>query len=143
MPGSQDGDSDKDKQEKGSPLSETKPLARLSLEDTDTRVVERVIHEGGGGSMNPPMLTKTNYQEWALVVKVQLEADSLWDVVQDGVGTTRQDRRALAFILKGVPPELTRVLAVKSTAQAAWETLKTMRIGIERVRQVKAQTLRS
>ena len=89
--------------------------------------------------MHPPMLTKTNYQEWSPVVKVQLEAEGLWDVVQDGVGSTRDDRRALAFILKGVPPELMRVLAVKPTAQAAWDTIKTMRVGTERVREVKGQ----
>jgi hypothetical protein len=36
-----------------------------------------------------------------------------------------------------------RVLAVKATGQEAWETIKTMRVGNERVREVKTGTLRS
>ena len=47
----------------------------------------------------------------------------------------------MAFILKGVPSELMSMLAVKSTAEAAWETLKMMRMGIKRVHEVKAKTL--
>ncbi|KAK1670210.1 hypothetical protein QYE76_058369 [Lolium multiflorum] len=142
MPGSQDGD-DKDKDKGELPAaSASKSLARLSLNDgKDERIVERVYH-GGGGSQ-PPMLTKTNYQEWSLVMKVQMEAEGHWDVVNDLNGTNRDDRRALAYILKGVPPELTRVLAIKDTAHDAWEALKTMRVGSERVREVKAGTLRS
>jgi hypothetical protein len=141
MSGSQDGDKDKDKGTLPA-TSPTKSLARLSLNDgKDDRVVERVYH-GGGGSQ-PPMLTKSNYQEWSLVMKVQMEAEGHWDVVNDLNGTNRDDRRALAYILKGVPPELTRVLAIKDTAHDAWEALKTMRVGSERVREVKAGTLRS
>jgi hypothetical protein len=41
-----------------------------------------------------------------------------------------------------VPPELVRTLAVKDNAQAAWETIKMMRLGCERVREAKAQTRR-
>jgi hypothetical protein len=84
MPGSQDGDKDKDK---GTPpASPKKSLARLSLNDgKDDRVVERVYHSGGGSQ--PPMLTKSNYQEWSLVMKVQMEAEGHWDVVNDLNGT--------------------------------------------------------
>ncbi|KAK1644745.1 hypothetical protein QYE76_062550 [Lolium multiflorum] len=89
------------------------------------------------------MLTKTNYQEWSLVMKVQMEAEGHWDVVNDLNGTNRDDHRALAYIQKGVSPELTRVLAVKDTAHDAWEALKTMRVGSERMREVKAGTLRT
>ena len=46
-------------------------------------------------------------------------------------------------LLKGVPPELMRILGAKATAKQAWDTLKTMRVGVERVREAKAQTRRS
>ena len=46
-------------------------------------------------------------------------------------------------LLKGVPPELMRILGAKATAKEAWDTLKTMRVGVERVREAKAQTRRS
>jgi hypothetical protein len=61
------------------------------------------------------MLTKTNYHEWSLVMKVQMEADGHWDVINDLNGTNRDDRQALVFILKWVPPELTYILAVVGT----------------------------
>jgi hypothetical protein len=55
-----------------------KKLARLSLDDAgEQRIVERVIDEGGG-LMHPLMLTRANYSEWALVMKVQMEAEGLW-----------------------------------------------------------------
>jgi hypothetical protein len=36
-------------------------------------VIQRVIHEVGGGS-SYPALTKTNYSDWALLMKVKLKA---------------------------------------------------------------------
>jgi len=43
-------------------------------------VVERVIRETGS-SGNWSQLTKTNYNEWALLMKLKLQARHLWDVV--------------------------------------------------------------
>uniref|UniRef100_A0ACD5TW66 Uncharacterized protein n=1 Tax=Avena sativa TaxID=4498 RepID=A0ACD5TW66_AVESA len=141
-----DKDKDKELEAKkgdGSGSSLRKPLVWLSLDSAgETQIVERVI-QGGGGSMHPPMLTRTNYQEWSLVMKVQMEAKGLWDVISDLTGTNRDDRHALAFILKGVPAELMRVLAVKATTQDAWEAIKVMRVGTDRVCKVKASTLHS
>jgi len=48
-------------------------------------VVERVIRETGG-SRDWPQLTKTNYNEWSLLMKVKLQARHLWDVVEHGDG---------------------------------------------------------
>jgi hypothetical protein len=38
------------------------------------RLVERVMP---AGPMNYPILTKTNYNEWSLLMKIKLEAQSL------------------------------------------------------------------
>ena len=120
-----------------------KSLARLSTEEgSGVRVVERVVHSGGGGGP-PMMLTRTNYSDWAMITKLQLQADELWRVVDTGQGTDRDDRRAMIALLKGVPPELMRILGAKATTKEAWDTLKTMRVGVERVREAKAQTRRS
>ena len=54
----------------------------------------------------------------------------------------RDDRSALATLLHAVPPEMIRALAGKDSAKEAWETLRTMRMGSERVREAKAQTRR-
>ena len=75
-----------------------------------------------------------------MVMRVQLQAQRLWDVIEFGVDDEMDDRAALAALLRAVPPELARTLAVKDSAKAAWETIKTRRLGCERVREAKAQT---
>jgi hypothetical protein len=52
----------------------------------DGVVIQRVIHEVGGGS-SYPALTKTNYSDWVLLMKVKLKARALWSVTENG-GTT-------------------------------------------------------
>ncbi|WVZ90343.1 hypothetical protein U9M48_036652 [Paspalum notatum var. saurae] len=44
-------------------------------------------------------------------------------------------------ILRGVPSELKAVLAVKKTAKDAWEAVKTMRVGEDRVKAANKQRL--
>ena len=71
-------DSDKDKKKDADSSTTQKPQERLPLDGTgETRIVERV-YTVGGRSMDPPMLTKTNYSEWSLVMKVQMEAEGHW-----------------------------------------------------------------
>jgi hypothetical protein len=54
--------------------------------DVDTSkdgvVIRRVIHEVGGRS-SYPTLTKTNYSDWTLLMKVKLKAWALWSVIKD------------------------------------------------------------
>ena len=104
-----------------------------------THTVERVIRESESTG-HYPLLTRTNYADWAIIMKVQLQAQSLWDVVETGPGDALTDRRAMAVLLRAIPSELVRTLGTKATAKEAWDTLKTMRIGVERVREAKAQT---
>ena len=77
-----------------------------------------------------------------MVMRVQLQAAHLWDAIEFGADTHPDDRAALAALLRTVPPELVRTLATKDCAKTAWETLKTMRLGSERVREAKAQNRR-
>lgn len=76
-------------------------------------------------------------------MKVKLEARHLWEVVEDGGGDYSDDRTALDAICSAVPPEMVPTLATKSSAQEAWEAIKTMRIGDERIRKSTAQNLRA
>ena len=55
--------------------SRGRSLSRCGRGNADTReiVVREVMREGGGdGSMHLPMLTRTNYTEWAIFMRVQL-----------------------------------------------------------------------
>lgn len=93
------------------------------------------------GAVELPMLTRTNYQVWSLVMKVSLEALGLWGAVESDKVERRDDRMALSVILRGVPVELKAVLAVKKTAKEAWEAVKTMRVGEDRVKAANKQRL--
>jgi hypothetical protein len=81
-------------------------------------VHERVVRESTG-SAQYPTLTRSNYAEWAMVMRVKLQAQHLWDVIKYGVDDEDDDRAALAALLRAVPPELVRTLAVKDCAKTA------------------------
>ena len=104
-------------------------------------VIHRVIKEGGGGPTNYPVLTKTNYNNWALLMKIKLEAKCLWGAIDpDGVTIEHQeDRMALDAICSVVPTEMISTLAVKESAKEAWESIRVMRIGEDRIRKTNVQ----
>jgi hypothetical protein len=54
----------------------------------------------------------------------------------------REHRAALSAILQAVPREMLHGLAKHDTAKAAWDAIKTMRIGVDRVREAKEQSFR-
>lgn len=100
---------------------------------------ERVVPNTGAVEL--PLLTKTNYHEWSLVMQVSLEALELWDAVEAVSAERAKDRRALAAILRAVPPEMKAGLAVKKSAKEAWEAVKKMRVGDDRVKSANVQRL--
>ena len=76
-------------------------------------------------------------------MKLKLHARHLWDIIESGDGEFHDDRTALEAICSGVPPEMVPTLATKPSAKEAWEAIRSMRIGDERVRKSRAQSLRA
>ena len=70
----------------GSPWS-TRPRATVN---PDEGWVVRVVREVGGA--NYPVLSKTNYNDWSLVMKVMLEARGLWQAYDAGGVSHQNDR---------------------------------------------------
>lgn len=97
-------------------------------------IVQRVIKEVGALAI----LTKANYNDWSLVMKVKLQARGLWRVMDFG-----KCRMALEAILLGLPPELQAPIVVKSSAQEAWEAIRKVQIGDDHTRKSNAQTIRT
>jgi hypothetical protein len=62
-------------------------------------IVQRVIREVGGGS-SYPTLTKTNYSDWALLIKVKLKARGLWSAVESS--DHQEDMMALDVLSSAV-----------------------------------------
>jgi hypothetical protein len=56
------------------------------------------------------MLTRTNYQEWALLMWVNMEAQGFWHAIEpdddDDIVKYHEDRLALSAILRSVPNEM-------------------------------------
>jgi hypothetical protein len=81
---------------------------------------------GAAGIVSWPTLTKTNYIEWAILMRVQLQGAGLWDAVETDDIPGHQERQALGTILHSVPTEMVQVLATKDNAKAVWDAIKTM-----------------
>jgi hypothetical protein len=106
-------------------------------------IVERVVEKvASAGPANYPTLTKTNYIQWALLMRIKLEARGLWGAVDPGGADFQVDRMALDAICSVVPPEMITALATKETTSEAWESIRTMRVGDDRIRKVSAQKVR-
>jgi hypothetical protein len=103
---------------------------------------QRVVREIGVGPANWPLLTKTNYIEWALIMKIKLQVRNLWEAIEPGDVTLQEDWMALNANTSAVPQEMLASLVVKATAVKAWEALRSLRIGSEVVRNARAQRLR-
>jgi hypothetical protein len=59
--------------------------------ETREVVVQHVVKEVGGTPF--PQLTRTNYEDWSLLMRVKLEAKGLWDAVEPGHADRQEDRR--------------------------------------------------
>jgi len=104
---------------------------------------------GGAGervresSLMWPMLTRSNYAEWAMLLQCNFETLEIWDTIDPGSeGVKRsRDRQAMAGILRSVPQEMWQLLGAKKTVKEAWEAVKSMRVGADRVKEANAQRL--
>ena len=63
-------------------------------------VVVRTVREVSG--INWPTLTRTNYGEWAVTMKVKLRALRLWNAIDKGTDNEDDDMSALEAILTAV-----------------------------------------
>ena len=71
-------------------------------------------------------------------MKLKLQAHYLWEAVEEDDVDFHDDRSALDAICSGVPPEMVPTLATKLLTKEAWEAIRSMRIGDERVRKSTA-----
>ncbi|XP_072150391.1 uncharacterized protein [Setaria viridis] len=108
---------------------------RPSLSPAVFFVVKKTVQDIGGAQY--PILTRSNYAEW----EVMMKARGLWRSVSVGTNDEQEDQMTIEAILKGVPTEFFVALGSKETAKEAWDSLKTMCLDNNRVRKVKAQQL--
>jgi hypothetical protein len=66
------------------------------------QVIVRDVGPSGGWTT----LTKTNYVEWAAVMRVRLQVRHMWEAVRYGDVDYYEDRRALDALIAAVPSEM-------------------------------------
>jgi hypothetical protein len=76
------------------------------------------------------------------MMQINLEVNLMWEAVEGNPSSMAADKAALAALLRSVPLEMVGALAVKRTAKAAWDAVKVMRIGADRIKEAMAQRLR-
>ncbi|CAM8994711.1 unnamed protein product [Rhodiola kirilowii] len=97
-------------------------------------------------SLQYPMLSRNNYVAWAIKMKAYMDAQGVWDAIEDVAGMAmevRKDKMALAVIYQAIPEDMLLMVAEKKTAKEAWEMLKIMHLGADRVKNARVQTLKS
>jgi hypothetical protein len=123
------------------PFSLSPPPRQPHHHGGDRNIVTERVVEKSSSSLVFPTLTRTNYTEWSLVMKVNLQAAGLREVIHSGDGDYREDRSALIVLLRAVSSEMQAGLAVKATAREAWEAIRTVRVGVDHVKEVNAERL--
>jgi hypothetical protein len=86
-----------------------------------------------------PMLMRTNYNEWSAVVCMNLQAAGLWEAVQYGGVEYHGDHHALALLLRAVLADMQAGLANKESVRDAWESIRRIRVGADRVKEANAE----
>ena len=75
---------------------------------TRPEIVVRTAREVSDTSWPP--LTRTNYGEWSVTMKVNLRAQRLWNAVDKGTDNKEDDMSALEAILAAVPAGVQRAI---------------------------------
>jgi hypothetical protein len=91
---------------------------RFGDDDTskDRVLIHRVIRDVGDGS-SYSALTKTNYSNWALLMKVKLKALTLWSIIENSSADQQEEMMALDALCSAVPLEMVSTIAKKETAK--------------------------
>jgi hypothetical protein len=104
----------------------------------DRVMIHRVIREVGGGN-SYPALTKINYSNLMLLVKVKLKARALWSVIENGGADQQEEMMVSGALCGAVPLEMVSTIAKKETVKEAWDAIATMRVGDDRVKKAMTQ----
>ena len=68
------------------------------------------------------MLTRTNYDNWVVMMKVMMDACGLSKAVDTGNVERNEDRWAMETILRAVPPEMHQSLGQMWRQRRPWTT---------------------
>lgn len=116
-----------------------------------------MAQQNSGIQTQVPKLVGTNYFHWQVQMKVLLESQDLWGIVETELRelpenateavinehreNTRKDKRALHILYQACNEAVFERIMTSSTSEEAWDTLHKAYRGEQRVQRVKLQTL--
>lgn len=108
-----------------------------------TIAVVKSTPKGASIPIQYPMLSDTNYGIWAVKMKLILRSLGVWSVIEGGGETDDdKDQGAMVAISQAVPDDVMMAIADKQTAKEAWDALREMRVGEDRVKKARIQVLK-
>ncbi|XP_074327223.1 uncharacterized protein LOC141665139 [Apium graveolens] len=101
----------------------------------------------GSYGLSYPMLIRANYTVRAIKMKVIMQAYGVWEAIEPkdpkAVVEEKMDKQALTIIYQAIPDDTLLAVDEKKSCKEAWTALKTLSKGADKVKQVKAQTLKA
>ena len=85
-------------------------------------VIVRTVQEVSGTSW--PTLTRTNYREWSVTMKVVFRARWLWNAIDKGTDNEEDDISALEAILTAMPAEFREPLGRRTLLKRCGRPLR-------------------
>ena len=110
---------------------------QLGPQQVEVRVVEEY-----GGTNSWPMLTRTNYGEWAVQMKWKFCGRKWWKAIEEDDRSEDAQVGIMEALMASTPAEYHEALGAKETAKEAWEMLESFRVGSDRAKRAKIQQLR-
>ena len=109
----------------------------------DNKLVVQQVKEAGV-TLRYPMLSENNYGVWAVKMKIFMRAQGVWAaVVNKGGVYEKMDQMALAAVVVQTVREAVAIISSEhETAKEAWDALKEMNMGEQRVKKARVQTLK-
>ncbi|XBJ20350.1 hypothetical protein VPH35_011190 [Triticum aestivum] len=105
------------------------------------------IAAAAAGKIPFSQLTRTNYAAWAMRMKYLLRAHSAWGVVDRESPSKEVDESkeelAMTIISQSIEDATLLRVAEKESASDVWAALRSMHVGVERIRESRIQSLRS
>ncbi|KAE8723501.1 hypothetical protein F3Y22_tig00012370pilonHSYRG00100 [Hibiscus syriacus] len=111
-------------------------------DQSKTLAVVKPMARGASFPIQYPTLSETNYGIWAVKMKIILCSLGVWSVIEDGDTDDDKDQGAMVAISQAVPDDVMMAIAEKQTAKEAWDALREMRVGEDRVKKARVQVLK-
>uniref|UniRef100_A0A453M663 Uncharacterized protein n=1 Tax=Aegilops tauschii subsp. strangulata TaxID=200361 RepID=A0A453M663_AEGTS len=126
---------------------DTSASGALVPSDSAAMVAAATAATMAAGKLPFPLLTRTNYAAWAMRMKYLLRANGAWGAVDREATSSEVDKgkeeMAMTIISQSIDDSTLLRVAEKETAADVWAALRSMHVGVERVREARVQSLRS